>query len=638
MTARGYERHRLISSLSAVAFAASAGCSLLYDLNTTQCETPADCRALGEAFANTTCYNRVCVEKTPDAGEGGQGGAGGATADPGGKDAQGGAAGADTSPAGQGGEAAAAGVGGSDCTTNAECIEQHQDQYYVCRNHACVAVLTEQCPELIPESTAQGTALDALKKNPVLLGAYSTMNSTTPHESFSVLNWELALTEFNEKLLGGLSSPGGRRPLMALVCQAQQPKIEDSMGHLVGELNVPAILSALSTADLLAAFELTDPDGLHPVFFMSARSADLRLATLPDNGMLWHMLGNPRVLAVPTVALVKRAEPYVNAQRQAYWDDRDTTGSADDPSDPLRVLLVYSDDPTVEDIATVLTTADDEHPENMLFFNGMNAIDPDNAANFSTVKIQSSRVHGSVNVAGAIEKAREFRPHVIVGMATTEFEASVIPQIETSWDDWTQGQQRPFYLLSHMLANDKDDLVGLASQDFEGVGLGSRMVGVNYAQNTDDELYQSYLSRLQGAYSTADPEALAGYENYYDAAYYLLYSVAAANRTTYSGADIRDALTERVIFGAEPLDIGPNPIASTVREFGSDPGFSIKLTGTMGPPNFDRATGTRVNETAAWCIGQPSPDEPWQLMADVVMFADTTGTFEDEPIPCVEGL
>ena len=329
------------------------------------------------------------------------------------------------------------------------------------------------------------------------------------------------------------------------------------------------------------------------------------------------MLGNPRVLAVPVVALLRRAEPYVDAQRQSQWDDRATTGSTDDPGDPLRVLLVYSDDPTVEDIATVLTTEDDGHPQSMLFFNGMSAIDPDNAESFGTVKIRSSRVHASVNVASAIEKAQVLLPHVIIGMATTEFAESVIPQIESNWDTWASGQQRPFYVLSHMLANDKDILVRLARDDFESVDLGSRMVGVNYAQNTNDALYRSYLTRLQGAYSNVDGNVLAGYENYYDAAYYLLYSVAAANRTTYSGADIRDALTERVVFGSEPLDIGPNAIASTVRDFGNDPGFSIKLTGTMGPPNFDRATGTRVSETAAWCVGQPTPDDAWQLMADV---------------------
>ncbi|MBN1610438.1 MAG: hypothetical protein JW940_27665 [Polyangiaceae bacterium] len=626
MTARGCQRRHLLLPVSAVVLASSAGCSLLYDLNTTQCETTADCRALGEAFANTTCYNRVCVEKTSDAGEGGHGG----VADTGGSG---------MGPAGQGGEAAGAAGTSPECNTNAECIEQRQDQYFVCRNHQCVAVLTNECPELIPESTAQyESALEALKENPILLGAFSTMNATTPHESFSVLNWELALTEFNDKLLGGLPSPSGRRPLMALACQAEQPDIEESMGHLVGDLDVPAILSSLSTADLLAAFELTQPDGLHPVFFMSARSADLRLATLQDNGMLWHMLGNPRVLAVPTVALLERAEPYVNAQRQSYWDDRATTGSADDPGDPLRVMLVYSDDPTVEDIATVLTTDDAERPQNMLVFNGMSAIDPDNAENFGTVKIQSSRMHKSVNVASAIEKAQAFLPHVIIGMATTEFETSVIPQIESNWDDWAPGQQRPFYLLSHMLANDKDDLIQLASETFETVHLGSRMIGVNYAQNPNDALYRSYLTRLQGANPSVDGNLLAGYENYYDAAYYLLYSVAAANRTTYSGADIRDALTERVIFGSEPLDIGPNTIASTVRHFGDDPGFSIKLTGTMGPPNFDRATGTRVNETAAWCIGQPTPGDAWQLMADVVLFDETAKKFEEEPIPCVDGL
>lgn len=697
MTAHRRDRGHLLFFMSAAALVSSAGCSLLYDLNTTQCETSDDCRALGEAFANTTCYNRVCVERSPTGGEGGtepsSGGAAGTggrdaggTSHSGGKDVQSGSAGLEdtggaggaagveggrensggaqpsggggasgseagasgtggVATAGQGGEAAGTGGSGSECDTNAECIEQHQDQFFICKNHECVALVTDECPELIPESTAQWTALEALRKyNPIVLGAYSVMNSTTPHESTSVLNWELALTEFNEKLLGGLASGSSRRPLMAVACQAQDPDLEASMGHLVGKLDVPAILTALSSDDLLAALELTDPDGQDPVFFMSALSADLRLATLQDNGMLWHMLGNPRILAAPMVALLKRVEPYVNAQRQTSWDARATTGSTDDPgTDPLRVMLIYSDYPVVEDIATVLTTADDKNPQNTLFFNAKTAIDPDNAESFNSVKIQSSRLHASPDqdmLNAAVAELQSFLPHIIVAMATTEFSTSLIPPIELNWEAWTQGQQRPFYLLSHMLYN-QGSLLTHAGNSFKSVGLGSRMVGINYALNPDDALYQSYLTRLKASYPASTlPGGLVldGTENFYDAAYYLLYSVAAANRTTYTGEDIRDALTSRVVFGAEPLDIGPAFIAAAVRNFRDDPGYSIQLTATMGPPNFDRATGTRISKTAAWCVGQATPEADWQFMTDVSLFDDTNYVFDDQPIVCVDGL
>jgi len=49
----------------------SSGCSFFYELNTTQCEVSSDCIALGEQFRNTTCINRVCVEKSSSGATGG---------------------------------------------------------------------------------------------------------------------------------------------------------------------------------------------------------------------------------------------------------------------------------------------------------------------------------------------------------------------------------------------------------------------------------------------------------------------------------------------------------------------------------------------------------------------------------------
>jgi hypothetical protein len=39
----------------------SCGCSVLYDLNATQCQSSSDCAALGVQFANTSCVDQVCV-------------------------------------------------------------------------------------------------------------------------------------------------------------------------------------------------------------------------------------------------------------------------------------------------------------------------------------------------------------------------------------------------------------------------------------------------------------------------------------------------------------------------------------------------------------------------------------------------
>src|SRR4051812_36193916 len=57
-------------------------CSFLYKLNTNQCNSTADCHALGSEFADSVCKTEehVCVALTSSGGGAGQDGSGGASA------------------------------------------------------------------------------------------------------------------------------------------------------------------------------------------------------------------------------------------------------------------------------------------------------------------------------------------------------------------------------------------------------------------------------------------------------------------------------------------------------------------------------------------------------------------------------
>ena len=74
-------------------------------------------------------------------------------------------------------------------------------------------------------------------------------------------------------------------------------------------------------------------------------------------------------------------------------------------------------------------------------------------------------------------------------------------------------------------------------------------MGVNYALAQDShskDLYDSYLKRLKRFYGSGDL-TLDGTENYYDGAYSMLYASSLTNRKSPSGADVRDALENRVL-------------------------------------------------------------------------------------------
>jgi hypothetical protein len=554
---------------------ATSGCSLFFELNADQCQVTKDCTNLGPQFANTLCVNHVCVDKST--------GSGGSSGDGAGGNGSGGKAGAGAMSGGGSEDAGAAGEGGGgtppECTTNGDCISAHLDQPYLCVEGSCLPLTTDDCPVLVPSVDT----LDMLRKpSPIIVGAYANMNNANDfHDSQAVINWDLAFTEFHEQTLGGIPKSGGAaRPVLALICQSSTvADIAPSLEHLTQKVRVPAILSTLSADRLFAAFnftqssEYTDAGG-EPVLFLSTGSADLRLANLADDGLVWHMLGDPRTLAATTVGLLNRIIPAVQAAR--------TDGG------PLRVTLVYSDDTTMNDLASVLTTPDDAHPETLLMFNGKPAIDQLGSGEFRQVKIQSAKTHATPDVQNAIDDLIDHPPHIVVGMATNEF-ASVVNAVENH----TAGKG-PFYLASHLLYNTSELRVTMDTFPT----LHQRLVGVNYAEAQDAKsksLYDAYLGRLKSSYQGA--LSVAGTENYYDGAYSLLYSLAAGyalGSKPPTGETLSGQLDQRVFStnkDAESVDIGPAALGNdSVGKLGRLT-YKMSLYGTMGPPNFDRSSG-----------------------------------------------
>jgi len=584
----------------------SSGCSLFFELNANQCDKTADCTHLGSAFANTTCENHVCVEKSTP-GNAGSGGSG-----QGGADAK-----AGTGAVSVAGDSGAAGETGNppECTTNDDCITAHLDQPYLCVDGSCLALTSEDCPQLVPSTNT----LDMLRKPaPIIVGGYANMNNTMDsHDSLAVINWDLAFTEFNERTLGGIPNKGGgaARPVLAVICQSSTvADITPSLAHLTEEVHVPVILSTLSTDRLFAAYNFTQaPEyanaGGNPVLFLSTGSADLRLANLADGGLVWHMLGDPRTLAATTVSLLNRMIPTVKA--------------APGFSGPLRVTLVYSDDTTMSDLFSVLTTPDDAHPETLLTFNGKAAIDlPD--TEFRQIKIQSAKTHTTPVFQNAIDDLEANPPHIVIGMATNEF-ASVVNAVENYAK--AHGNPPPFYLASHLLYNTPELQSSVAANQDKTPPMNERLVGVNYAEAQDAKsksLYDAYLARLKSSYSGS--LSVAGTENYYDGAYSLLYALAAsyAIGKPPTGDTMSVQLDQRVFStskDAQSVDIGPAALGNDSVGKLSSLTYKMSLYGTMGPPNFDRTSGTRVTTTSAWCMEKPvAPATKWVYRADGLIY------------------
>jgi hypothetical protein len=564
-------------------------------------------------------------------GGGGAGGDGGASAGRGGSSggvagSKGGAAG--SSGGGTGDEGGMSGAGGGDgdsCTTNAECLDRHPQEAYICRKSQCVALETNECSIVLPWKSA---LKDLRAESPLLVGAL-TSGTDLKYEHPHVLNWELAFSEFNLQT-GGLD--GGKRPLILVTCDATDHRVIPAMKHLALDLGITGMLVSIQPKELLDAFEYTRDDeykaaGGEDVFFLSMSSATNALEILQDDGLIWHMLGSPRQHAETTAALVRRIEPHVQAQREARFELFDD----DDPTTRRRLMLIAADTSLQTEIANVLTSGNADTPQTNLVVNGELAILQDE---FKQLQTQSQLLHGQVDTEVVAEAILAHKPHIVVAMATAEF-ADIMMLVEAHWV--ADGQIRPHYVLSPSLIGNVSLLNLMKTHEGYVPPLHEHTVGVNYAQAKEYRavaLWAGYRTRLLGMYGEGPlAPTLPNYENYYDAAYLLFYSYVAAGAASndVSAKDLRDALTTRVISdhqSADTFDVGPIPMLGALARLEQSTN-AIRFYGTMGDPTYDRSTGVRQVPTSAWCFDVI--DNVATVAVDALLYDRELGDFYDPP-------
>jgi hypothetical protein len=489
-------------------------------------------------------------------------------------------------------------------------VALHSGDPYLCKNQRCVGLITADCTRVL----GLGDRLVNLTQgDPIVLGAYNWLGYHSPgplsrDNTIAVDNYELAVNEFNQASLGGL--PGGTggalRPVLMVVCRAIPSASEASIQHLLNTLEVPGIVAFLSPADLNRAFNLADGRAL---FVNPTESTSARANTNQDY-LLWHLLGSPEDYAPPMAALLRRTEAYLRAQRAGTTD----------ATKPLYVTLVDSDLPTL-----TLTV---EALRPLLRFNGMDAAQNEAAGYLRRVGTQSDLMHDVGDAWDALNELELHPPDIILGMATGEFVEQGIWQLEVDWSTKAPGRPRPFYLLAPTLFT-SSTLMGIGWQ------LENRTVGINAAHYSDPRLYQEYVSRFVQAYPLLTGSEFTQAEYFYDAAYYLLYSVTASAQPGFTGASLAQGFLRIIDPQALPVDIGPMPLSSEIQPLRRFAYYRIQLTGTTGPPNFDLGSGVRTTTIGAWCLQQKGGIVEYE--GDALRYNDASGEF-DGVFPCFPGF
>jgi hypothetical protein len=217
------------------------------------------------------------------------------------------------------------------------------------------------------------------------------------------------------------------------------------------------------------------------------------------------------------------------------------------------------------------------------------------------------------NNSQALTALVAYQPDIVLGLVSREI-VPLIPQFEGQVSG-----EKPFYLLSPYVFARTD----LAQQAF----IHGRLLGVNFGAAEDPSLYELYLSKLRSTYQV-DFE-LAGTENFYDAAYYLMYAlVGAGDPARLTGKEVALGMT-RLIDGRIDFNVGSANASSVVGTLRGDPNSEISLVGTMGPPDFNTSTGARRGRATIYCI-----DENGEYVQNAMVYDSETGTLSGSP-PCI---
>ena len=582
-----------LRNLLIVTCTALAGCSLALNFETSQCETDADCVALGAE----ECSEGSCVFVESD--DAGSQSVSIASSEANNSSEAGAASDVETTAP----HAGAGGAGGSTaapqgCTSTEQCVADNRNEPYICPEPGaeCLSLKTPECPL---------TFGDYDDDNALFVGAFLNLPASAPLSQMSVLNVKLAIKEFESA--GGL--PGGplrtMRPLVMVACRNEPDLLGTAADHLINEVGVPAILAHLPSAELKELFvDYALPTG---TFVINPGFADNSLTSLSSDGLFWHVIGDIRDVAPAYGPLLQRVETYVRG----------------DSTEDLRVGMLVADRYAEQNIMDEIVP--------VLEFNGKSV--SDNGSNFFSATVTPMADDPDADYSEVNTALLDFVPNIVIVLTREEFVYSILPVIEQSWPYGTDAPPRPFYIVPTALSGNLDllDFVSTTSYGATSGDKISRIVGVAPASAEDMSLYEQFLVRFRTAYPSF--ENPAGFENFYDAVYLLANAMYAAGSVPeITGADIARGM-QRVVAGELDIDIGPSHISDGFSVLAT--GGAIRLNGTMGPSDFDPGVGARRGSGSVYCYLREGTTVT--IAYDVLRYDQDSGELVGE-LPCFEGF
>jgi len=203
-----------------------------------------------------------------------------------------------------------------ECTTNQECTQKATAAAASGQTVAAVCVKPEgRCASLLSEACTTLTG-DYKNDDTIIIGSlFSTVGAQSAANIQRQQSAMLAVQQINA--VGGIppaTSGGGARKLLLVSCD-ESTNLVRATGHLVDDLNVPAIVGPNTSQDTLDISNQFTIAG--DTVVMSPTAVASNIAALIDNDLTWLMVPNDFQRAPLMIDQINELETKLKAERMA---------------------------------------------------------------------------------------------------------------------------------------------------------------------------------------------------------------------------------------------------------------------------------------------------------------------------------
>jgi len=475
------------------------------------------------------------------------------------------------------------------CTTTAACTASNGGRPSVCRTPGspCIDIATDVCP-VVSEGWDSPDA--------IFIGSLSQSNTQNVDDRFwgdaHEAGYKLALAEVmanNGGLGGGVN--GAKRPVVGVYCNLEAMKSSAERAaeatSVVQHLTRDVKVTAIATQDEHNTVPALTVIAAEKVFTMCSYCASTPVATTPMDGLLWRAVSPFTDTVEVWNNLVQNFEARV--RKDASYGIGATA--------PIRIALAAA--PSDEYVAGLAEAVSNGIKWNGAAFSGQAKGLSDNLPNFlRTTNDSWEASSASASVYSAVQQIVSFQPQIVLLTNDTEAIRLMIPLIEGLWP---AGKARPYYVLN---ASDfHQQLPVLVGSDDS---LRKRIAGVVASADAEVTANIAGLATRLGSVLPAGRSLDAGFigsaAGPYDAAYSLVYAIAASGVANPTGADLRTGMSR--LTSGPTINLNSSDFNSGLAVLAA--GQSINLTGTLTTLDWDQANHVIHQPTAAFCVDRDS--------------------------------